>query len=326
MKLQQVSDHCYAVLNERNLVCDANSGLIDLGEGVVVDTQSDLPHARQMIELFSSVWSGMPRYVVLTHEDIDHVAGNQLFPGAEIIAHRAAAERMKSVADPDESKKLTHAVHHLVSRMVLRAAHPGVLAAAKQLDEHYDFDGIELVLPTTVFDERHVLDLGGVEAYLLHFGAAHQAGDVIVHVPSERVLFAGDLLFNQSTPMGWVGSYQAFSDVLDHLIDLEPEIIVPGHGPVCGVDAVRQQQSYFRYVYDESRRGFDAGMNAEKAAEQIDLGPFAEWKAPATRLLINVERAYREFRDEPTDAPWDLPKVFDAGYHLAKTRGLPIEF
>jgi cyclase len=326
MKLQQVSDHCYAVLNETNLVCDANSGLIDLGDGVVIDTQSDLPHARQMIELFSSVWSGMPRYVVLTHEDIDHVAGNQLFPDAEIIAHRAAAERMQAVANPEESEKLTHAVHHLISRTVLRAAHPGLLAAAKQLDANYDFEGIELVLPTTVFDERHVLDLGGVEAHVIHLGAAHQAGDAIVHLPSEGVLFAGDLLFNRSTPMGWVGTYQAFSDVLDQIIALEPETIVPGHGPVCGVDALRQEQAYFRHVYDESRKGFDAGLSAAKAAEQIDLGPYAEWTAPATRLVINVERAYREFRGEPTDAPWELPKIFDAGYHLAKARGLPVEF
>jgi hypothetical protein len=43
-------------------------------------------------------------------------------------------------------------------------------------------------------------------------------------------------------------------------------------------------------------------------------------------LVINVERAYREFRGEPTDAPWDLPKIFDGMHHLATTRGLPTEF
>ncbi len=51
MNMQQVSDNCYAVLNEKNRVCDANSGLINRGGGVVIDTQSDLPHARQMIEM-----------------------------------------------------------------------------------------------------------------------------------------------------------------------------------------------------------------------------------------------------------------------------------
>ena len=86
MKLQQVSDSCFAVLNERNRVCDANSGLVNRGGGVVIDTQADLPHARRMIELFGSVWQGMPKHVVNTSEDGDHVSGNQLFPGAEIIA------------------------------------------------------------------------------------------------------------------------------------------------------------------------------------------------------------------------------------------------
>jgi len=76
MKMQQVSDHCFAVLNETNLVCDANSGLINVGDGVLVDTQSDLPHARKMIELFSTVWSAPPKHVVLTHEDIVNRPGS----------------------------------------------------------------------------------------------------------------------------------------------------------------------------------------------------------------------------------------------------------
>jgi glyoxylase-like metal-dependent hydrolase (beta-lactamase superfamily II) len=323
--MQQVSEHCFAALNETNLVCDANSGLVNAGEGLVIDTQSDLPHAQRMIELFSSVWSGMPHYVVLTHEDIDHVAGNQLFPGADIIAHRTMPDRMRQAADPAESQKLTHAVHHLLTRGVLRAAHPGVLAVAKQLDASFDFDGIELVLPTTVFDDRHVVELGGIEVHLIYVGPAHQVGDVIVHVPGEGVLFTGDVLFNRSTPMGWVGSYRDFSAALDRIVDLDPATIVPGHGPVCGIEAVKDEQAYFHHVLDESRKCFDQGLTAEQAAERIDLEKYREWNAPA-RLVINVERAYREFRDEPTDAPWELPKIFDAMYRLAKKKDLPLEF
>jgi len=325
MKMQQVSDHCFAVLNETNLVCDANSGLINLGDGVLVDTQSDLSHARQMIELFSSVWAGPPKYVVLTHEDIDHVAGNQLFPEAEFIAHQTMTERMKEAADPTESQKLTHGVHHLVTRSVLRAAHPGLLAVARQLDENYDFDGIELVLPTILFDDQYTLDLEGMEVNVIYLGPAHEVGDTVVNMPSEGVLFAGDLLFNQSTPMGWVGSYQQFSDALDRIIALDPATIVPGHGPVCGVEAVKEEQAYFQHVFDESKKCFDQGLDSRQAAERIDLERFAGWKAPA-RLVINVERAYREFRDEQVDAPWDLPRIFDGMHHLAKTNGLPDEF
>ena len=78
MKLHQVSENCFAVENEKNRVCDASSGLINLGGGVVIDTQSDLSHARQMIKLFGKVWKGMPKRVINTHEDADHVWGNRL--------------------------------------------------------------------------------------------------------------------------------------------------------------------------------------------------------------------------------------------------------
>jgi cyclase len=67
MKMQQVSDNCFAVLNEKNRVCDANSGLINRAGGVVIDTPSDLAHGRQMIEMFSKVWPAMPKRVVNTH-------------------------------------------------------------------------------------------------------------------------------------------------------------------------------------------------------------------------------------------------------------------
>lgn len=147
----------------------------------------------------------------------------------------------------------------------------------------------------------------------------------MVHVPSEGVLFSGDLVFHQSTPMGWVGSYQQFSDALDRIIALDPATIVPGHGPVCGIDAVEEEQAYFQHVYDESRACFDLGLSSRQAAERIDLGRYATWKAPS-RLVINVERAYREFRGEPADAPWDLPEVFDGMEHVARKGDLPREY
>jgi cyclase len=65
MRMQRVSDNCFAVLNEKNRVCDANSGLINRGGGIVIDTQSDLTHAWQMIKLFSTVWPAMPKRVII---------------------------------------------------------------------------------------------------------------------------------------------------------------------------------------------------------------------------------------------------------------------
>jgi glyoxylase-like metal-dependent hydrolase (beta-lactamase superfamily II) len=325
MEMKQVSSHCYAALNEKNRVCDANSGLINLGGGVVIDTQSDLPHARKMIEMFGQVWRAMPRRVINTHEDADHVWGNQLFTDAEIIAHRSVPDRMRRVAEPKESQKLLHGVGHVLSRLVLGALHPGVAAAGRQLLEDYNFDGIDLVLPTTLFDTRYDLDLDGTEVHLIYVGPCHQVGDTIIHVPREGIVFAGDVLFRQCTPMGWTGSYEKWFQCLDLMTQLKPNVIVPGHGPLCGVEGALEMKAYLQYVREESRTHFAAGLPSLEAAKKIEFGPYAEWRAPA-RLYMNVERAYREFRGEAPDTPWDSAGTFDAIYKVAKAKGIEVEY
>lgn len=267
----------------------------------------------------------MPKRVVNTHEDADHVWGNQLFTGAEIISHRSVPERMKHVADPKESQKLLHGVGHFLTRLAMKAIHPGIVAAGQQLLEDYNFDGIELVLPTTLFDTRYELNLDGTEAHLIYVGPCHQLGDTIIHLPKEGVVFAGDVLFRQCTPMGWTGSYEKWFQCLDLLIQFDPEVIVPGHGPLCGIEGVKEMKAYLQYVRDESRKCFDAELTSLEAAKRIEFGPYSEWRAPA-RLFMNVERAYREFRGEAPNAPWDSPATFDAIYEVAKAKGIEVEF
>ena len=322
MKMEQVSASCYAAINEKNRVCDANSGLVNVAGSMVIDTQSDLPHAREMIRLFSDVWHDMPRQVVNTHEDADHVYGNQLFDGAEIIGHRSLPERMARVAQPAELQKLLQAAKGKLSGPLMKMVHPGLVAAGRQLLEDYDFEGVTLVPPTTLFDDRLVLTLDDTEVHLIHVGPCHQVGDTLVWVPKERVLFAGDVIFRLCTPMGWVGTFDRWFETLDLIVEeLAPEWIVPGHGPICGPEGATDMKAYLTYVRDEARACFDRGLGANEASQKIDLGPYADWESPE-RIYLNVERAYREFRGEPEDQPWDQAKTFDLIYRLAKHRGL----
>ena len=137
-------------------------------------------------------------------------------------------------------------------------------------------------------------------------------------------MFAGDVVFRQCTPMGWTGSYEKWFNCLDLITELGPMVIVPGHGPICGVEGVTELKEYLQYVQDESRKCFEEGLASLDAAKRIEFGPYGEWRAPA-RLYFNVERAYREFRSEPMDAPWDSAKAFDAIYEVAKAKGVEIE-
>ncbi len=326
MKMEQVSNNCFAVLNEKNRVCDANSGLINVGGGLVIDTQSDLPHARQMIEMFGKVWPGMPNQVVNTHGDSDHVFGNQLFEGAEIIGHRSLPGNMKEVSDPEEFRHLMQVANSPVTGPQMKSVHPGVFVAANQIAEDYDFSEVELVPPTILFDERLEIILDDIVVHIIHVGPCHQIGDSIVWMPNERVLFAGDVLFRLCTPMGWVGTFEKWYETLDMIVDeLKPEIIVPGHGPLCGVEGVIEMKAYLQYVQKEARYFFHTGIEAAEAARKIDLGPYADWLCPE-RIYMNVERAYREFRNEPFDQPWDQSRTFDEIYEVAVARGINPNF
>ena len=100
---------------------------------------------------------------------------------------------------------------------------------------------------------------------------------------------------------------------------------MPGHGPVCGIEGAMEMKAYLEYVREESRLCFDRGLTALDASGLIDLGPYAQWRHPA-RLYANVERAYREFRNEAADAPWDMTATFDAIDEVARARGCEAGF
>ena len=94
---------------------------------------------------------------------------------------------------------------------------------------------------------------------------------------------------------------------------------------ICGIEGVIEMKAYLQYVRDESRKCFDNGLSSLEAAKTIEFGPYGEWRAPA-RLYMNVERAYREFRNEPPDAPWDTAATFDAIYKVATAKRVEVEF
>jgi glyoxylase-like metal-dependent hydrolase (beta-lactamase superfamily II) len=298
VQLVEITRNVYACLQEDRGVGCSNSGLVNRGGGLVVDTFWDLPHTREMIEHYARVWPGPARRVVNTHHNGDHCWGNQLFPEAEIIGHRLCAEGMIK-----ESPATMQAM-----RRAATGDDPALADLGRALAE-FDFAGVRITPPTTLFEDRYELDLEGVQIELIYVGPAHTQGDVIVHLPHERVLFAGDVLFRLCTPVGWEGTYERWIAALDAIVALDPEVIVPGHGPLCGTEGPREMKAYLEYVRAEAKRYFEAGVSAVDAAKKIDLGSYADWTEPQ-RVLFNVERAYRELRGEPWDAPLDPVALF----------------
>ena len=307
MDLTQIGAGVYACVQPDTGLGASNSGFVDHGGGLVVDTLYDLVRTRRLIDLYATVASGPARRLVNTHHNGDHCWGNQLFAelGTEIIGHRLCAEFFDREASPELFVRLSEAEEVPVG-----------LAALVEALRDFDFHDIVLTPPTTLIDGDTVLDLDGFEAHLLYVGPAHTAGDVVVHLPSEGVVFTGDILFQRCTPLGWQGTFANWIAALERLEALEPATVVPGHGPVCGVDGLGDLREYLGYVYGEARVGYDAGLSTLEAARRIDLGPYGLWTEPQ-RLAFQVDRAYREFAGESWDAPLDVTKVFTEMAELA---------
>lgn len=304
MELRRIARDVYACLQEDRGLGWSNSGLVGAGGGLVVDTFWDLPHTREMIGLYARVLPAPARRVVNTHHNGDHCWGNQLFPGAELIGHRLCA-----AAFGKESPAMMTALRGMAD-----SDDPGVAAFARGLAP-WNFEGVVPTPPTTLIDDRLDLDVGGVPVTCLYVGPAHTQGDVIVHLPEQRVVFTGDVLFRLCTPIGWEGTFAKWREALDTIVALGPDVVVPGHGPVCGLEGPLEMKAYLEYVEREARDAFAAGLGLVEAAKRIDLGPYADWTEPE-RLVFNVARAYRELRGEPWDAPVDVASVVHGMHEL----------
>jgi glyoxylase-like metal-dependent hydrolase (beta-lactamase superfamily II) len=143
--------------------------------------------------------------------------------------------------------------------------------------------------------------VGDKTVNLYEVGPAHTKGDVIAHAAEDGVVFSGDILFIDGTPVMWAGPVGNWLKACDLIIELDPRVIVPGHGPITDVAGVRRVQDYLRHIDHEARARFDAGLPAAEAALDISLGDFAAW-GDAERIAVNVATLYREYRGGPDPA------------------------
>jgi glyoxylase-like metal-dependent hydrolase (beta-lactamase superfamily II) len=286
--LHDIGNGTYAYLQPDGSWGFSNAGLVtSAGEALLVDTLFDLRLTREMLDAMRAATPAAARIgtVVNTHANGDHCYGNQLVAGAEIIASRAGAAEMDELPAPVMAGLMKQirgagAVGEFITRCFGR----------------FDFEGIVPTPPTRTFEGELELTVGDKQIRLLEAGPAHTKGDVLVHVPADRAIFTGDILFIEGTPIMWAGPVGNWIRACERILGMDVEVIVPGHGPITDKAGVRAVRDYLVYIRDEARRRYDAGMPAADAARDIALGRFAGWR-DAERVMVNVFTLYRDFSD-----------------------------
>lgn len=205
--------------------------------------------------------------VVNTHANGDHCWGNQLLRGTRIVGSRATAEEMREGVQPG-----------LLASLVRQGEAAGPAGEFfSEVFRPFDFTEIVVVPPETTFDGELVLHVGERELRLLEVGPAHTLGDTMAWLPSERVLFTGDIVFNGSHPVVWAGPVSNWVAALERIIALQPKVLVPGHGPIGDLQVAATLKSYFEVLSREVRERIDAGLTSSQIRADIKLAGFEDW-------------------------------------------------
>ena len=244
---QQVSPSAWYVQGEAALGSPANrnfisnAGFVVTPAGVVVIDALGSPQlARELMAEIQRVAGKPVTHVILTHYHADHVYGLQELrkQGAKIIAHRAGREYLFSA---------TAASRLEASRIELA---PWIDASTQLVEADQWIDG------------RTELEVGGTRIVLQPVGAAHTPEDLVVLLPSERVLFAGDLVFRGRIPFVGQADSGQWIRSLDALLAMDAAVVVPGHGALSSsvradLELTRDYLAYLRQAMGQAARDME---------------------------------------------------------------------
>ena len=298
--LHDLGNGCFAWLVPDGSWGYSNAGLIvDDDETLLVDTLFDLRSTREMLaQMRRQVPAAQDiGTLVNTHANGDHTFGNQLVTGARIVATTKCRDEMLE-RPPEFFRTLFGNSQNM--------GHAGAFMH-EVMGSRFDFSDVVAAPPTATFDGTLSLTVGSKRVELIEVGPAHTPGDLLVHVPQDRTVFTGDIMFVKGHPIVWAGPISNWISACDRILSWDIETIVPGHGAITDKNGVRQLRHYLAYVLAEARKRYDAGMSDEEAANDIAMVQFRDWGEPE-RLIVNVDAAYREF--EGTGRRADPTKLF----------------
>lgn len=278
----EVADGVHAYLQEPGGWCMSNAGIVVGDDGaVVIDTLATERRATMLRATVDDLCTAARRVVVNTHHHGDHNFGNHLYgPQATIIAHERAPAEMRETG-----------------------------LALTQLWPAVDWGDVRVTLPTATFRNRMTLTVGGRRLELIGAAPAHTTNDVVVWLPDERVLFAGDIVLAGATPFTLMGSISGSIVAIERLRQLEPRTVVCGHGPVAGPEVLDETIDYLRWVQALAAAGVRQNRTPLDIARDADAGRFAHLLDPE-RLVGNLHRAYAETDDSPLGRPLDVIGIF----------------
>lgn len=266
----------------------SNAGFVITDDGIVVfDALATPALARQLLAEIRRISAAPIRLVIVSHYHADHVYGLQVFrdAGAQIWAHRRGEDYL---ASPAAAERLAQRREELAPWVDAQT----VLIAA---DRWLDFpDGAPITFR-----------VGHTRFELLDGGGAHSHSDLMLAVPEQQLLFAGDLFFSARLPFVVDGNTRRWLEALAMMQARAPRTVVPGHGPAS--TAVTQDLQSTRRYLEFLRRELGAAVatleDFDSAYARIDWSAFVDQATFADANRRNAYSVYLELQNEMLTDP-----------------------
>jgi glyoxylase-like metal-dependent hydrolase (beta-lactamase superfamily II) len=281
----QISPRVYYVQGKAGIASaenegyNSNAGFVVTDEGVVVIDALGTPTlGNELLKAIRTVTKHPVKRVIVTHYHADHVYGLEPFKnaGAEIWAHRSARDYLDSGE--------------------------GEARVAQRARDLFPWipDKFKIVRADRWLEERTDFTLGTTRFEVYHLGPAHSPEDVIVVLPGEGVIFAGDILFAGRIPFVGQADSKRWLDRIDRLLAMKARIMITGHGtvsrdPARDLGLTRDYLIYLRQVMGKAVEEF---VPFEDAYKRTDWSRFSKVPAFEAANRINAYGTYLQMEKE----------------------------
>jgi len=259
-----------------------NQGFVAGSEGVLVIDTMNSPADGREIATFVFARSAVPlKAVVNTHNHADHTFGNQVF-GVQVVAHALCRKMMAGNLEGSWSA--------------------ASLAPAIQAPGGERLAGLRL--PDITFESQITFHLGdapeggGERVVVVEHTGGHTPGHSIVRIPDAGVIFGGDLFFVGKYPFIRQAQTAVWMEALERVKELAPELLVPGHGPVCDhVRAVAEADKHIKYFRDTKAmlaEMIGRGLTKDEVLARASEFPRFASEGYDRLHVVNLERMFGE--------------------------------
>lgn len=276
LKPQKVAEDVYCFFGKLENISQENAGnmvntcFVQTKEGfVVIDSGPTFAYASQAYDEMQKIAKLPVKYVIVTHDHDDHWLGNSFYKskGALLIGPRTYEQNVVVGMETRMQRTLGKALYGETKIVTL--------------DTIVD-DNLTLKVADKTFEIKQMVT------------KAHTHGDLIIHLASEGVVFAGDLVFNGRLTSIRDGSLMGSLKMLDEIDALNPKVIVGGHGTVIDSNATKSLRTYLTQIKKEVREALENDVSLEEVTQKVLMPNYKNMKLYDVLHSKNVFVSYQE--------------------------------